>query len=271
MNAAPQAPRAPEAPPPARSLALSFAAHAVLLALALLIPIALHLSSQAPPPEMEVEIISPFLGTGPAALNAPKALVPGKRALVNETAEKAAAPVPPPKVEPKAPEAPKDWVLPGPSTKVVEAPKPSPTGSESGSGTQTTPGGAKGGEGTAAKTGGSGENGSDEGVVGGHGDGGTALLAFPRLLNRDEVLANLRRFYPESERRAGREADVIVMIHIGADGLVGAVDIRSSSGPSFDEAAQKVTKLMRFSPAIGLSGRPVPVRLPQPIQFRLTN
>jgi len=45
-------------------------------------------------------------------------------------------------------------------------------------------------------------------VVGGRGHGGTPLLAFPKLLNRDEVLANLRRFYPESERRAGHEADV---------------------------------------------------------------
>jgi TonB family protein len=91
------------------------------------------------------------------------------------------------------------------------------------------------------------------------------------LLNRDEVLANLRKYYPENERRAGREADVKVMIHIGADGLVRTVDVRESASPAFDAAAQKVGTLMRFSPAIGLNGKPVPVRLPQPISFRLEN
>jgi TonB family protein len=259
----------PEAPPPARSFALSFALHAGLLALALLLPHVLGLLSNEPPPPMEIEITSPFLGTGPAKLGAPKPLVPGKIAPVNATADRALIPATPPPPT-KAPEPPKDWVLPGPSTKTLPPPTPAAIGSENGSDAKTTPGGAPGGTGTAAKVGGSGD-GSDEGVVGGHGDGGTALSAFPRLLNRDEVLANLRRFYPEAERRAGREADVMVMIHIGVDGNVGAVDVRISSGASFDEAAQKVGKLMRFSPALGLNGRPVPVRLPQPIQFRLTN
>jgi TonB family protein len=263
--------RAPEAPPPARSIGASVAIHALLLSLALLIPTLLHLINEAPPPPMEVEITSPFLGDGPAKLGAPKALVPGKAAAVNATADKALVPVTPPKPAAKVPEPPKDWVLPGPSTKVVETPKvPATTGAENGSGTQTTPGGAAGGEGTAAKTGGSGE-GSDEGVVGGHGHGGTPLHAFPKLLNRDEVLANLRRFYPEAERVAGREADVAVMIHIGEDGNVASVDVTQSANAAFDEAARKVCRLMRFSPAIGLNDKPVRVRLPQPIQFRLEN
>jgi TonB family protein len=261
--------RAPEAPPPSRSIGASVAIHAVLLSLALLLPSLLHLLGGTPPPSDEVEIISSYLGNGPAALNAPKALVPGKLAPDNKTAEKTPEPVKPPPV--KAPEPPKDWVLPGPNTKVLPPPAPAATGSTSGNDTQTTPGGVKDGEGTAAKPGGSGENGSDEGEIGAHGDGGTRLLAFPKLLNRDEVLANLRKFYPEAERVAGREADVRVMIHIGADGNVGNVDIRVSANPAFDSAAQKVGKLMRFSPAIGLSGKPVPVRLPQPIMFRLEN
>ncbi|MDE2142727.1 MAG: energy transducer TonB [Elusimicrobia bacterium] len=261
--------RAPEAPPYSRSLAASAAAHAALLALLLLLPKVLGWLTSPPPPPVEIEITSPFLGDGPPKLGAPKAFTPGKPAAVNATAAPPEAVKPPP-VPVKAPEPPKDWVLPGPSAKVVEVKTvPAATGSTKGEGTVTTPGGAEGGEGTAAKVGGSGE-GSDEGVIGGHGHGGTPLLAFPKLLNRDEVLANLRRFYPESERRAGREADVLVMIHIGADGNVGDVDLSRSSGPAFDEAARKVGRLMRFSPAIGLDGRPVRVRLPQPIQFRLT-
>lgn len=242
--------RAPQAPPFRKSLSRSAAVHAVLLGLAVILP-RLHFDS-APP--FEVEITSPFLGDGPARLGAPKPLVPGVPSKVNVATEA------PPKPVEKAPEPPKDWVLPGPSTKVLETPAPP----------AATPGGAFGGTGTAAKIGGSGE-GSDEGVPGGAGHGGTPLLAMPRLLNRDEVLRNLRRFYPETERRAGREADVIVTIHIAQDGAVGSVDVVNSGGKPFDEAAQKVGQLMRFSPAIGLNGKPVPVRLPQPIQFRLTD
>ena len=262
--------RAPEAPPPARSLGLSLVLHAALLSLALLLPGFLHLVAAPPPAPLEIEITSPFLGDGPAKLGAPKAFVSGTINSVNATADKALVPATSPKPETKAPEPPKDWVLAGPGAKVLEAPQPAVGGSADGAGTRTTPGGAAGGEGAAAKTGGSGE-GSDEGVVGGHGHGGAPLLAFPKLLNREEVLANLRRFYPESERRAGREADVSVVIHIGADGSVVAVDVKESANPIFDATAQKVGRLMRFSPALGLNGRPVPVRLPQPIRFRLEN
>ncbi len=242
----------PQAPPASRSLAWSFAAHALLLGVLLLLP---RLRFGAPPPPFEVEIISPFLGTGPAKLGAPKALVPGKPPAVPAPPREE----PPPKVPAKTAAPPKDWVLPSPGAK-VEPPAPPPP----------TPGGAEGGTGTASKTGGSGA-GSDTGVPGGMGDGGTPLSALPVLLNRDEVLAGLRRLYPETERRAGREGDVLVMIHIGADGSVGSVDVVRSAGPAFDAAARKVGEMMRFSPARGLSGAPVPVRLPQPIQFRLTD
>jgi TonB family protein len=219
---------------------------------------------------MEIEIKSPFLGDGAAKLGAPKPFTPGRKAVVNATAETPPVPVIPLPAPVKAPEPPKDWVLPGPSTKIVEAPPPAATGSPNGTGTQTTPGGAPGGQGTAAKVGGSGE-GADDGEVNGTGHGGTRLLALPRLLNRDEVLANLQKFYPEAERVAGREANVLVQVHIEIDGSVRFVDIRTSSGESFDGAARKVGKLMLFSPAIGLDGKPVRVSLPAPIMFRLTN
>jgi TonB family protein len=241
--------RAPEAPPAARSFAWSLGGHALFLALAFWLP---RFHFDTPPPPFEIEITTPFLGDGPPKLGAPKAFVPGIPAKVNVT-EKT-----PPTPTVKPPEPPKDWVLPGPNTKPLETAPPT-----------TTPGGTVDGTGTAAKVGGSGE-GSDEGVVGGHGHGGTPLSAFPKLLNRDEVIANLRKFYPESERIAGREADVMVVIHIGADGNVGSVDISRATGEAFDEAAKKVGKLMRFSPALALDGRPVAVRLPQAIQFRLT-
>lgn len=242
--------RAPAPRPFGNSLAWSFGGHALLFFAVWLLPRMGWLK----PPEFEIEIISPVLGTGPAKLGAPKAFVPGVPAIKNVTEpaiKPKTAPVPPP-------EPPKDWTLPGPSTKVIEqAPAP-----------QTTPGGEVGGTGTAAKTGGSGE-GSDEGVPGGTGDGGTPLSAMPKLLNKDEIMALLRRFYPEAERRAGREGDVVVAIHIGRDGAVSSVDVLRSSGPAFDDSAKKVAALMRFSPAVSLGGKPVAVKLPQLMQFRL--
>ena len=98
--------------------------------------------------------------------------------------------------------------------------------------------------------------------------GGSGLLQLPRLLNRDELLANLRRFYPESERRAGREGSVLATLHIGVDGRVDPVEIAQSAGTAFDAAAKEVAKRMKFSPAIGRNG-PVPVKLNQAIIFRL--
>lgn len=244
--------RAPAPPPFQRSVAMSAGMHALFFAALWVLP---HMSFDSPPP-FEIEITSPFLGDGPAKLGAPKAFVPGIPAKVNVTPD---VPVPPKPVD-APPEPPKDWTLPGPSTKVVETPEP----------VAPTPGGEVGGTGTAAKTGGSGE-GSDDGVPGGTGHGGTPLKELPRLLNRDEVLAGLKRLYPESERQAGREGAVVIMIHLGVDGLVSSSDITRAASPAFDAAAQKVGALMRFSPAIGLNGKPVPVRMPQEVRFRLTD
>lgn len=250
-TAAPARRQAPKPPPFKRSVGVSAGAHALFFAALYLLP---RLSWNSPPP-FEVEITSPFLGDGPAKLGAPKAFVPGVPAKINVTPDAPVPPQPVPKAEP-----PKDWTLPGPNTKTVEAPVPA----------AATPGGAVGGTGTAAKTGGSGE-GSDDGVPGGTGHGGTPLKEMPRLLNRDEVLAGMRRLYPESERQAGREGAVVITIHIGDDGRVSSSDIARAASPAFDEAARKVGALMRFSPAIGLSGRPVPVRMPQEVRFKLTD
>ena len=132
-----------------------------------------------------------------------------------------------------------------------------------------TPGGTVDGAGTAAKTGGSGP-GSNDGVPNGRGTGeGGEVSALPKLLNRDEVMANLRRFYPESERRAGREGKVVTAIHIGADGRVGEVDILQSAGTAFDAAAKQVAALMRFSPAVAKGGAPAAVKIKQSMTFRL--
>lgn len=72
------------------------------------------------PPSVEVAIISPFLGTGPARLAAAKAKVEGAGG-IPLPAERDKARVPPSVVEP-----PKDWVTPTPIVKAVVKPPVDP-------------------------------------------------------------------------------------------------------------------------------------------------
>lgn len=203
---------------------------------------------------IEIDLTNPLLGPGAPKLGAPKRLTPG--AVLPPRPAPEPLPVTPEQARP-APEPPKDWVLPGPNTQKTEAPAPPPA----------TQGGAEDGAGTSHKDGGKGE-GFDYGEIDGTGGGGGTVDVWPKLLNRDEVLANLRRFYPESERVAGREGDVIVAIHIGTDGNVSSVDIMGSGGKAFDGAAAQVARLMRFSPAMK-RGSAVRVKIKQTMVFQL--
>ena len=93
-----------------KCLAASFALHVGLLIGGRLV----HRS--VPPPLLEVDLTmtSGINGTGPAKLGAPKKLVPNAKGLP-KPAEDNTPPKPVPVAEP-----PKDWVQPGPNTKVLE-------------------------------------------------------------------------------------------------------------------------------------------------------
>ena len=141
------------------------------------------------------------------------------------------------------PEPPKDWVLPGPSTQVLEQPATADDVSAGG--------------------------------LGGLGDGSgfgevdwVYLTEIPRILNRDELLRNIQRFYPENERRAEREGDVGLVIHIDASGKVRSAEVDMTAGGDFAGAAQKVIALARFSPAKA-GKQAVAVKIRQTISFRL--
>jgi TonB family protein len=82
------------------------------------------------------------------------------------------------------------------------------------------------------------------------------------------MLSILKRFYPERERRAGREGRVVLAVLIGADGIAEPEDVVVSAGRDFDAAAAEVVRLMRFEPASGPQG-PFVVRLKQAVDFRL--
>ena len=228
-----------------QSLAASFGLHALFFLIARGLP----LFAIAPP--VEVEITSPFLGTGPARLAPPKAKVEGARG-IPLPAEPDKPPQPPKVVEP-----PKDWITPTAAVKAVEKPPENPV----------TPGGVTGGTGISPLIGGI-DGHAPYGTPNGTGDGGAALTELPRILNLDEVRASMLKYYPESEKRAGNQGDVQIMLHIGVDGLVSEADIVYAASPAFGEAAQKVAKLMRYSPARNARG-PVPAKVGVPIQFRL--
>ena len=153
-----------------------------------------------------------------------------------------------------------DWTLPTPATKILETP------TEIGNPLSKS---------TAPATGTGTMEGESHGL-GGLGTGGEGevdwvyLTEQPRLLNREELVRDIQRFYPEAERRAGREGRVVSHIHLNKNGQVSGVDIATSAGTLFDEAAKKILSLARFSPARA-GEKTVAVKLSFPIEFALTS
>lgn len=225
-----------------RCLAWSFGIHFAVVFASLL-------GKRFAPPPIEIDLTVPYMG---GVLGAPKLAAPKREV---KGAAGPAAPSEKPVEETAAPQK-QDELTPGKGTVA-----PLPTTEE-----KPTPGGTAEGQGTSHLPGGEGV-GSNYGVPGGTGGGGRVDV-LPRLLNGDEVRANLRRFYPEAERRKNNEGLVVLHLHIAADGSVTAMDVRTSAGPAFDEAAKKVARLMRFSPAES-GGRPVGVLVPQRMHFKL--
>lgn len=250
MSVKTQAPRGIVPPTFERCVVASLGVHLALFLLGAHLP----LGSSEGPPAVEIDLTSPLPGNGGAAkLGAPKRLVPNAPAVAPKPAEE---PIPANPVV--TPQPPKDWTLPGPNTKTVTPPPATPV----------TPGGAISGTGTSPLPDGRGQ-GANYGDPNGRGDGGSPVdVVPPKLLNGDELRRNLRKFYPEAERQAGREGSVLMFVHIGADGGVSQADVKVSAGAAFDAAAQQVAKLMRFAPATR-SGAPVAVKVTVPIVFQL--
>ncbi len=103
----------------------------------------------------------------------------------------------------------------------------------------------------------------------GTGEGGEALVShLPQLLNLSDLGAILQRFYPQAAREDGREATVVMDIHINRDGEISAVEVVQSADPDFDAAAVRVARLLRFKPAY-VNGQTVAVKMRQAIRFKL--
>jgi protein TonB len=89
----------------------------------------------------------------------------------------------------------------------------------------------------------------------------------PRLLSQP-VAEEMRSLYPEAARRDGLEADVRLELLVSQTGEVAEVAVVRSAGPGFDEAARRLARRFRFRPA-ERGGRPVAVRIPWTLKFRL--
>lgn len=114
------------------------------------------------------------------------------------------------------------------------------------------------------------------GIPGGWGPGGVG----PGVESRDGILVPggdvrapvLRRrvdpAYPEIERKARREGDVVLEAIIASGGEIEEVRIVKSAGPLFDASATAAVSSWRYRPAT-LNGRAVRVLLTVTISFRL--
>jgi len=95
----------------------------------------------------------------------------------------------------------------------------------------------------------------------------TDLELAPRLLRQPSRL-DMRALYPEASRREGIEANVKVELLVDDTGTVREARIVEGGGAGFDEAAQRLARLLAFTPGTR-GGRAVPVRYAWTFKFRL--
>ena len=94
-------------------------------------------------------------------------------------------------------------------------------------------------------------------------------MVAPRLLNQREVQQALRSEYPELLRNAGIGGSVEVHLWVDERGTITRAEIGTSSGQAqLDEAALRVVKVMKLSPALN-RGAPVRVIVALPVQFNV--
>ncbi|HYR06919.1 MAG TPA: TonB family protein [Longimicrobium sp.] len=90
----------------------------------------------------------------------------------------------------------------------------------------------------------------------------------PRPQNAAEFVAALQQAYPLPMRQAGVGGTVHVSFVLGPNGQPGDVRVLSTPDSSFEAPTVQAVSLLRFTPA-QVQGRPVPVRVEQPITWRV--
>jgi protein TonB len=95
----------------------------------------------------------------------------------------------------------------------------------------------------------------------------TEVEVAPQLVRQPSAL-ELRTLYPEAARRLGLEGDVRLELLVSEDGAVTEVRLLAGAGHGFDEVAPEAARRILFRPA-RRGGRPVAVRIPWTLKFRL--
>jgi len=95
----------------------------------------------------------------------------------------------------------------------------------------------------------------------------TPYTAAPQLVNPEEMRGAMQRHYPPLLRDAGIGGVVLLWAHIGADGAIRDLRVKTGSGHlALDDAAIRVMQNARFTPARN-QGTPVNVWVEIPVQF----
>jgi len=95
----------------------------------------------------------------------------------------------------------------------------------------------------------------------------TPFTQAPEMINREDVVRALEREYPPVLRDAGVVGNVTVWVFIDENGIATDVRVKDSSGqPALDDAALRVARVFRFSPARN-GDQVVPVWVSLPIRF----
>jgi TonB family protein len=82
---------------------------------------------------------------------------------------------------------------------------------------------------------------------------------------------NRSPIYPGAARQRGYEGDVLIAAEVRADGRIGAVQVKRSSGyASLDDSALEAVKMWKFEPAKRM-GNAVDVWVEIPIRFKLSS
>jgi len=92
--------------------------------------------------------------------------------------------------------------------------------------------------------------------------------ALPGGVQPPRLVATVKATYPEAAAAAGREAVVPLVLTVGIDGAVTAVEVESPVGHGFDEAATAAAWQYRFEPA-RVDGRPMAARIRHRYAFEL--
>jgi periplasmic protein TonB len=97
----------------------------------------------------------------------------------------------------------------------------------------------------------------------------TPMTVKPDLINRDEVGRVLEREYPAVLRDSNIGGTVVMWVYVNTEGKVDKTQVNTSSGqPLLDNAADRVAKTMRFSPAYNYDQK-VAVWVQIPVTFRV--